>query len=69
MATIVGSVGRIIHDTSAALIDNQIPTKLSDLVTGFVKSGFDITEDVLKIVRDLSEPQETPDEPGEGGGS
>jgi hypothetical protein len=44
----------VLHKTSAALIDRQITTKLSDLVTGPVKAGFDIVKDVLTIVKDLT---------------
>jgi hypothetical protein len=55
MATILGSVTSIIHDTSAALIDQQITKKVSDLVTTSVTSAFAIVEDLLGIVKDLTE--------------
>lgn len=58
MSDIIGSVRRAVHDTSAALIDNDIPTKMSDLVTATVKSGFDIVENLLTIVKDLTEEEE-----------
>ncbi len=58
MSAILGSVRQIVHDTANALIDNQIPKKMSDLVTGAVKSGFDIVQDVLTIVKDVSEQAE-----------
>ncbi len=54
MASILGSVGQVVHDASTALIDNQITKKVSDLVTSSVKSSFDIVEDILKIVQDLT---------------
>jgi hypothetical protein len=56
MATTLDSLNRILHDTSAALIDHEIARKLSDLVTASVKSGFDIVEDVLEIVKDITAP-------------
>jgi hypothetical protein len=55
MANILDSVRRAVHDTSVALIDNEIPTKMSDLVTATVKSGFDIVDNLLSIVKDLTE--------------
>jgi|KBSMisStandDraft_5_1062788.scaffolds.fasta_scaffold1747232_1 hypothetical protein len=55
MANILDSVRRAVHDTSAALIDNDIPTKMSDLVSATVKSGFDIVGNLLTIVKDLTE--------------
>jgi hypothetical protein len=62
MATILDSVRRAVHDTSAALIDNDVPAKISDLVTSSVNSGFAIVRDLLTIVRDLTEDSE-PSEP------
>jgi hypothetical protein len=56
MATLFGSVQSLVHDLSAALIDNQIATKVSGTVTGFVNSGFGVVDDLLKIVRDLTAP-------------
>ena len=58
MADLLDSVRRAVHDTSVALIDNSIPTKMSDLVTATVKSGFDIVENLLTIVKDLTEDTE-----------
>lgn len=58
MATdVLGSVKRLVHDTATALIDNQIPQKMSELAASAVKSGFDIVGDVLAIVRDLTKEQ------------
>lgn len=58
MATdVLGSVKRLVHDTATALIDNQIPQKMSELAASTVKSGFDIVGDVLAIVRDLTKEQ------------
>jgi hypothetical protein len=58
MSDLIGSVRRAVHDTSAALIDNEIPTKISDLVTATVKSGFDIVDSLLTIVKDLTDDPE-----------
>jgi hypothetical protein len=54
MATLFGSLKGLVHDVSAAMIDNQIAGKVSSTITGFVSSGFDVVDDVLKIIRDLT---------------
>ena len=59
MADLMGSLRRAVHDTSVALIDNGIPTKMSDLLTSTVKSGFDIVDNLLTIVKDLTAESET----------
>jgi hypothetical protein len=61
MATIFGSMETLIHDTAQALIDSDITTKVSDMYTGFVSSGFGVVNDTLKIVRDVTAP--TPPKP------
>ncbi|MDA8051267.1 MAG: hypothetical protein M0002_14910 [Rhodospirillales bacterium] len=63
MARILGPVGELVHDAAAALIDNKIPQKISDSVTGFVSAGFGIVNDVLGIVRDLTKPEAAPGKP------
>jgi len=64
MATLFGSIETLIHDTAQALIDNQIATKMSDMYTGFVSSGFGIVDDTLKIVRDITTTPPAPPPPG-----
>jgi hypothetical protein len=63
MATILGPVGRLIHETAAGLIDNQVPDKLASTVNGFVTSGFGIVTDLLKITRDITKPDSEPTPP------
>ena len=60
MASILDSVTGAVHDTAKALIDNNIPTKLADLVGAAVTSGFGIVGDALKIVADLTAPPAAP---------
>ena len=64
MATIVGSVRGLIHDTAGALIDNQIPTKLGTAVTDLVTASFGIVNDVLKVIQDVTAEAAQPDPPG-----
>ncbi|MGF6970985.1 hypothetical protein OKW43_008080 [Paraburkholderia sp. WC7.3g] len=56
MSTALASVTKLVHDTSSALIDQQIASKVASMATGFLNSGFEIVDDALKIVRDLSAP-------------
>lgn len=58
MPSILESFTRVIHDTSAALIDHEIPRKVSDLAAATVKSGFEIVEETLTIVKELTAPEE-----------
>ena len=54
MAGIFEPLRGMLQEISTALIDKEITTKLSDLVTGPVKAGFDIVKDVLTIVQDMT---------------
>jgi len=63
MATILEPVQQLVHDAAGALIDNEIPGKISDSVTGFVSAGFGIVNDLLVVVRDLTKPEAAPAKP------
>ena len=54
------SVRSLIHDTAQGLIDARVTTKVSDMVTNFVSSGLTVTNDTLKIVRDITVPPPPP---------
>jgi hypothetical protein len=54
MATILGSIATLIHDTAQALIDNQIPTKMANMSTSYLTAGFGIVDDSLKVLRDVT---------------
>ena len=54
------SVRSLIHDTAQGLIDANVTTKVSDMVTNFVSSGLTVTNDTLKIVRDITVPPPPP---------
>jgi hypothetical protein len=54
------SVRSLIHDTAQGLIDAQVTTKVSDMVTNFVSSGLTVTNDTLKIMRDITVPPPPP---------
>lgn len=67
MATIFGAIEGLIHDTTEAVIDSQVTTKLSGMyssavtasasaVTGFITAGFGVVDDVLTIVANVSAP-------------
>ncbi|MPZ31651.1 MAG: hypothetical protein GEV13_11760 [Rhodospirillales bacterium] len=63
MASLFDSVRSLIHDTTQGLIDAQVTTKVSDMVTNFVSSGLTVTNDTLKIVRDITVPPPPPPGP------
>jgi hypothetical protein len=68
MATILDSIGKLVHGTATSLIDNQVTDKLADAINTAVKSGFDVIKDTLKVVQDMTKPaDDTP--PNQGGGS
>lgn len=60
MATILDPFSNVVHDTAAALLNQQVPTKLAGAVNGFVSAGFDTLTKVLTVVRDLTVPRPTP---------
>jgi len=53
----------LIHDAAQGLIDAQVTTKVSDMVTSFVSAGLSLTNDTLKIVRDITVPPPPPAPP------
>ena len=63
MATIFGSMETLIHDTADALIQSQITTKMSDMYTGFITAGFDVVNESLKVVRDVTTTPASPEPP------
>ena len=63
MASILTSIENLIHDTAQALLDAQITSKISDMYTGFVSSGFGLVNDSIKIVRDITAPPAPPAPP------
>ncbi len=58
--SLFNSVRSLIHDTAQGMIDAQVTTKVSDMVTNFVSSGLAVTNDTLKIVRDITVPPPPP---------
>jgi hypothetical protein len=65
MANIFKSINRIVNRSSVALIDNQIPKKLSDVIAGSVTSTFEVVEDMLKVVKDVTEEEDDDEEADE----
>lgn len=54
MASIFGSIENLIHDTADALIKSDITTKMSDMYSGFISGAFNIVNESLKVVRDIT---------------
>jgi hypothetical protein len=64
MATIFGSIETLIHDTADALVQSQITKKMSDMYSGFISAGFEVVDESLKVVRDVTSPPPPPPPPG-----
>lgn len=56
MASLTGSIGKLIYGTATALIDNEVPAKVSSAITTAVSAGFGTLTDVLKVVQEMSAP-------------
>ena len=59
MATIIGSVNKLINQTSTQILDNQIPQKLADILNTVVNTGVQAIEDVLKITQELTKASDS----------
>ena len=60
MDSLFTSLRNLVHDVSTALLDNAVPKKVSDMVTASVTSGFDVVEDLLTIVKDITQEETSP---------
>jgi hypothetical protein len=63
MATMFESGKGLIYRTSTALVEHEIPKKISDTITGLVTSSFEIVNEGLKIVQGLTAPQAAQPQP------
>lgn len=52
---------KILNETAQAIIDNELPEKMSDVINRFVTSVFDVVDDAVEGIRDKTE--EKPKEP------
>lgn len=59
MATVIGSVNKLINQTSTQILENHIPQKLADMINTVVNTGFQVVEDVLKITQDLTKASDS----------
>lgn len=59
MATFIGSVNKLINQTSTQILENHIPQKLADMINTVVNTGFQVVEDVLKITQDLTKASDS----------
>jgi hypothetical protein len=59
MSSIFDPLRDLVHDVSSALLDQGVPKKVSDMVTASVTSGFEVVEDLLKIVKDITQEETT----------
>jgi hypothetical protein len=68
MASLTSSIGRIIHGTANSILENDVPGKIAEAITTTVKSGISVVEDAVKVVRDLTKPEDDAQPPLEEGG-
>ena len=53
--SLLGSIKKLVNQTSTEVINHDIPKKISDLVTTSIGSVFQIVQDILEIVKDVTE--------------
>jgi hypothetical protein len=56
MATILGPLDSLVHDTANALIAAQIPTKTATAINGAVSAWFGLVGDLLGVAVDVTKP-------------
>lgn len=69
MASLTGSVGKIIHGTATSLIEKQVSSKISSAITTVVESTFGVIDDALRIVQDVTAPDDATNAPEPRGDS
>lgn len=55
---ILGSLSKIINQTTTAIIDSNIASKVSDVLSTLVSSSLEVVEDTLKNVQELTKTEE-----------
>lgn len=55
--SLLGPLNKVINDTTTQIMDNEIPTKVSQVVTTLVTSSFGVVDDVLKQIQDLTKEE------------
>jgi hypothetical protein len=56
--SLLGPLNKVINDTTTQIVDSEIPTKVSQVLTTLVTSSFSVVDDLLKQVQELT--RETP---------
>lgn len=59
MASLTDSVGKLIHGAATALIDNEVPSKISTAIATVAEAGFGAVNDALKVVQEMTAPADT----------
>jgi hypothetical protein len=55
--SLLGPLNKVINDTATQIVDNEIPTKVSQVLTTLVSSSFGVVDDLLKQVQDLTQAE------------
>ena len=63
--SLLGPFNKIINETTGAIVDSEIPKKVSGVITTFISSSTSVVEDVLKKIQDVTreEPPPPPEPP------
>jgi hypothetical protein len=64
MSSILGSLRKIVNDTAVEILDSEVPQRVAGVLNTLVNSVFEVVDDVLVQVRDLTEekPEEEEEE-------
>ncbi len=54
---ILGPLNGVINKTTTEMINNQISTKLADVVSTFVKASFEAVDSVLQSLQELTKKE------------
>ncbi|GAB4379501.1 MAG: hypothetical protein Kow0042_28970 [Calditrichia bacterium] len=57
--SILGPLNEIINKTTGEIIDNEVTKKIAGVINTVVNSSFDVLEDTLKQIRDLTKEEES----------
>lgn len=60
---ILGPLNQIINKTAAEFIDKKISSGISDVLTTLVKTTFEVVDETLKKVQDLTKEEPPPATP------
>jgi hypothetical protein len=55
--SLLGPFNKIINDTTTQIVDSKLPNKISDVLTTFITSSFQLVDNTLKEIQDITKAQ------------